>query len=206
MGFHKVPWDSMRFYGIPWGSMRFHEILWDSMRFRRVLWGSMEFHEIPWDSMRLYDVSVNWSVPTEANRSLTSYTRTPQLQQAVSTLSWEQHAIWYMIFFWWCDSIDDRSEWDASCIVLWVLPSQMVVQMQLADLPNSSTSSCTVAPAWAFAMIISCCIGVKLGPLHAFWFNSWPNWGCSGIVMWCQSWGVVTHGFGVCAWQPKLLN
>jgi hypothetical protein len=34
----------------------------------------MRFHEVPWDSMRFYDVPVNQSVPTEANRSLTSYT------------------------------------------------------------------------------------------------------------------------------------
>jgi hypothetical protein len=34
----------------------------------------MRFHEIPWSSMRFYDVSVNRSVPTEANRGLTSYT------------------------------------------------------------------------------------------------------------------------------------
>jgi hypothetical protein len=33
----------------------------------------MMFHEIPWGSMRFYDVSVNRSVPTEANRGLTSY-------------------------------------------------------------------------------------------------------------------------------------
>jgi hypothetical protein len=43
VGFHEVPWDSMRFRGIPWGSMRF------------------------------YDIPVNQSVPTEANRDLTSY-------------------------------------------------------------------------------------------------------------------------------------
>jgi hypothetical protein len=41
----------------------FHEVLWDSMR----------FHEIPWGSMGFYDVSVNQSVPSEANRGLTSY-------------------------------------------------------------------------------------------------------------------------------------
>jgi hypothetical protein len=36
----------------------------------------MRFCEIPWDfmgSMRFYNVSVNQSVPTEANRDLTSY-------------------------------------------------------------------------------------------------------------------------------------
>jgi hypothetical protein len=33
----------------------------------------MRFHEIPWGSMRFYDVPVNQSVPTEANRGLTSY-------------------------------------------------------------------------------------------------------------------------------------
>jgi hypothetical protein len=33
----------------------------------------MGFHEVPWDSMRFYDVLVNQSVPTEANRGLTSY-------------------------------------------------------------------------------------------------------------------------------------
>jgi hypothetical protein len=31
------------------------------------------FHEIPLGSMRFYDVPVNQSVPTEANRGLTSY-------------------------------------------------------------------------------------------------------------------------------------
>jgi hypothetical protein len=34
---------------------------------------------IPWGSMRFYDVSVNQSVPTEANRSLTSYITAPVL-------------------------------------------------------------------------------------------------------------------------------
>jgi hypothetical protein len=34
----------------------------------------MGFHEVPWNSMRFYDVLVNQSVPTEANRGLTSYT------------------------------------------------------------------------------------------------------------------------------------
>jgi hypothetical protein len=33
----------------------------------------MRFHEVPWDSMRFHDVLVNRSVPTEANRGLTSY-------------------------------------------------------------------------------------------------------------------------------------
>jgi hypothetical protein len=41
--------------------------------FHGVLWDSMRFHEIPWSFMRFYDVSVNRSVPTEANRGLTSY-------------------------------------------------------------------------------------------------------------------------------------
>jgi hypothetical protein len=31
------------------------------------------FYEIPWDSIRFYDVLVNQSVPTDANRGLTSY-------------------------------------------------------------------------------------------------------------------------------------
>jgi hypothetical protein len=43
--------------------MRFHEVLWDFMR----------FHGIPWSSMRFFDVSVNQSELTEANRGLTSY-------------------------------------------------------------------------------------------------------------------------------------
>jgi hypothetical protein len=33
----------------------------------------MRFHGIPWGSMRFYDVPVNRSVPTEANRGLTAY-------------------------------------------------------------------------------------------------------------------------------------
>jgi hypothetical protein len=33
----------------------------------------MRFRGIPWGSMRFYNVPVNQSVPTEANRSLTSY-------------------------------------------------------------------------------------------------------------------------------------
>jgi hypothetical protein len=44
--------------------VEFHEVLCDSMRFRG----------IPQGSMRSYDVSVNQSVPTEANRGLISYT------------------------------------------------------------------------------------------------------------------------------------
>jgi hypothetical protein len=53
VGFHEVPWDSMRFHEVPWDFMKFHGILWGFMRF--------------------YDVPVNQSVPTEANRGLTSY-------------------------------------------------------------------------------------------------------------------------------------
>jgi hypothetical protein len=34
----------------------------------------MMFHGIPWSFMRFYDVPVNQSVPTEANKGLTSYT------------------------------------------------------------------------------------------------------------------------------------
>jgi hypothetical protein len=33
----------------------------------------MMFHGILWGFMRFYDVPVNQSVPTEANRGLTSY-------------------------------------------------------------------------------------------------------------------------------------
>jgi hypothetical protein len=43
-------------------------------RFRHVPEPSIRFHEVLWDSMRSYDVPVNQSVPTEANRGLTSYT------------------------------------------------------------------------------------------------------------------------------------
>jgi hypothetical protein len=43
----------------------FHEVLWDSMRFRG----------IPWGSMRFYDVPMNQSIPTKANRDLTSYSQ-----------------------------------------------------------------------------------------------------------------------------------
>jgi hypothetical protein len=42
-------------------------------RFCHVPEPSMRFHEVLWDSMRFYDVPVNRSVPTEANRGLTSY-------------------------------------------------------------------------------------------------------------------------------------
>jgi hypothetical protein len=33
----------------------------------------MTFHWIPWGSIGFYDIPVNQSVPTEANRDLTSY-------------------------------------------------------------------------------------------------------------------------------------
>jgi hypothetical protein len=52
-----------RFRHVPEPSMGFHEVLLDSMR----------FCGIPWSSMRFYDVPVNRSVLTEANRVLTSY-------------------------------------------------------------------------------------------------------------------------------------
>jgi hypothetical protein len=42
-------------------------------RFRHVPELSMGFHEVLWNSMRFYDVPVNQSVPTEANRGLTFY-------------------------------------------------------------------------------------------------------------------------------------
>jgi hypothetical protein len=57
----------------------------------------MGFHEVPWDSMRFYDVLVNRSVPTEANRGLTSYMIElelirsqvdPQLTQCRLSTSW----------------------------------------------------------------------------------------------------------------------
>jgi hypothetical protein len=55
VGFYELPWDSMRFHGISWSSMRF------------------------------YDVPVNQSVPTEANRGLNSYnTLIEDVQSAAS--------------------------------------------------------------------------------------------------------------------------
>jgi hypothetical protein len=44
----------------------------------------MGFHEVLWNSMRFYDVLVNRSVPTEANRGLTSYTYKPAASSAAS--------------------------------------------------------------------------------------------------------------------------
>jgi hypothetical protein len=38
----------------------------------------MRFHGIPWSSMKFYDVPVNQSVPTEANRGLISYMWLPR--------------------------------------------------------------------------------------------------------------------------------
>jgi hypothetical protein len=40
----------------------------------------MKFHGIPWDFMRFYVVPVNRSVPTEANRGLTSYNFSLELE------------------------------------------------------------------------------------------------------------------------------
>jgi hypothetical protein len=51
------------------------------MRFHEVPWDSMGFHEVPWNSMRFYIVLVNRSVPTEANRGLTSYRLTYTLRR-----------------------------------------------------------------------------------------------------------------------------
>jgi hypothetical protein len=42
----------------------------------------MRLHGIPWSSMRSYNVPVNRSVPTEANRGLTSYKKLHKLQIA----------------------------------------------------------------------------------------------------------------------------
>jgi hypothetical protein len=66
--------------------VRFHEVLWDFMR----------FHGIPWGSIRFYDVSVNQSVPTEANRGLTSYTVQVGLVRQVMQVEqvWQ---VWYQI-------------------------------------------------------------------------------------------------------------
>jgi hypothetical protein len=71
--FRNVLEPSMRLYEVLQGSVRFHGIPWDSMRFRG----------IPWSSMRFYDVLVNRSVLTEANRGLTSYMFTLLLDEAV---------------------------------------------------------------------------------------------------------------------------
>jgi hypothetical protein len=45
----------------------------------------MRFHEVPWGSMGFYDVSVNQSVPTEANRGLTSYISSLSMKAACSS-------------------------------------------------------------------------------------------------------------------------
>jgi hypothetical protein len=56
----------------------------------------MGFHEVPWNSMRFYDVLVNRSVPTEANRGLTSYNIRaggkvlPSVQTAAITVIYSQ--------------------------------------------------------------------------------------------------------------------
>jgi hypothetical protein len=70
MGFHEVPWDSMRFHGIPWSSMRF------------------------------YDVPVNRSVPTEANRSLTSYSWEYFKKDYYCAYATVSVATLYMFFDW----------------------------------------------------------------------------------------------------------
>jgi hypothetical protein len=86
--FQNLPWDSTRFREISWGSMGFHKVLWDSMRFCGIPWGSMGFHGVPWGSMRFYDVSVNRSVPTEANRGLTAYSVPYQIVFRCSYIAW----------------------------------------------------------------------------------------------------------------------
>jgi hypothetical protein len=48
---------------------------------------SMGFHEVLWDSMRFYDVFVNQSVPTEANRGLTPYIEQGEFDEKLS--EWE---------------------------------------------------------------------------------------------------------------------
>jgi hypothetical protein len=50
----------------------------------------MGFHEVPWNSMRFYDVLVNRSVPTEANRGLTSYNPTLTLPKVCAILTQPQ--------------------------------------------------------------------------------------------------------------------
>jgi hypothetical protein len=43
------------------------------------------FHGILWGSLRFYNVLVNRSVPTETNRSLTSYTRLQKLSNGLNS-------------------------------------------------------------------------------------------------------------------------
>jgi hypothetical protein len=49
----------------------------------------MRFHEVLWDSMRFYDVLVNRSVPTEANRGLTSYTNSASGSHCTQSFWWK---------------------------------------------------------------------------------------------------------------------
>jgi hypothetical protein len=52
----------------------------------------MRFHEIPWGSMRFYKVSANQSVPTEANRGLTSYMEGGTPSRSITARSSEEDA------------------------------------------------------------------------------------------------------------------
>jgi hypothetical protein len=87
MRFHEIPWGSVKFYEIPRDSMRFCEVPWGLAEFCEVPWHSMMFYGILWGFMRFYDVPVNWSIPTEANRGLTSYKHLciPTLMQEIES-------------------------------------------------------------------------------------------------------------------------
>jgi hypothetical protein len=54
----------------------------DFAMFQNLPWDSMRFHGILWSSMRFYDVPVNRSVPTDANRGLTFYNEAEQKRLA----------------------------------------------------------------------------------------------------------------------------
>lgn len=80
------------------------------------------------------------------------------------------------------------------------------MRMQVGERPNSATSSTTLAPAAALAMIASRWLGVKFGPLGVFPVISVPNTRRGGIVIVVVSVWVVWSSGGVAAWQPKLLT
>jgi hypothetical protein len=69
-------------------------------RFRHVPEPFMRFHEVLWDSMRFYDVPVNRSVPTEANRGLTSYKMLEDTRLcSLEPLFWEYLLFWPFVVF-----------------------------------------------------------------------------------------------------------
>jgi hypothetical protein len=109
----------------------------------------MGFHEVPWNSMRFYDVLVNRSVPTEANRGLTSYTYSPDLN-SIEHLWWHLKKRMHKFYPQYNNYSVAEEEWEGFCEALkecWQrIPSSLIKHL-IMSMPQRM-AACRKAHGW----------------------------------------------------------